>query len=175
MGRGKQKRQKYLAAGLAVLLILGVVDYVRSQNMVQFAYSHFQACLLEYDQALNEYQETQDPMYLDSAESAVQHVKYMDSGFLKNISISEPLYRKRRTTLSDYLRLLSDYTKWMKQNTEKGLDMGEAVKLLYEGNQEIEELLVEESMDYNQIGGKTQKEVLERIGQMTEMIRNDME
>lgn len=173
-GKGKSKR-KYLAAGLVILMVVGLVDFVRTQNMVQFAYSHFQACLLEYDQSLQEYLETGDSGYLENARSAVEHVEHMDEEFLKHSSLSEPFYRKRRKALYNYLRLLSDYTEWIEEKVSRGVDMEDPVKVLCDGNHEIEELLVEDSMDYDEIGMKTQKKVLEIIGQMTGKIHNEME
>lgn len=172
---GKKRKWKYLAVGSVILLVLGIMDYIRGQNTVQFVFSHFQACLLEYDQEIAAYQENGDMDCLESAKSAVQHVEHMDSGFLKFYSLSEPLFRKRRNTLSNYLRLLADYTEWLQSRADQGEDVTEQVKLLCEGNQEIEELLVEDSMDYDEIGMKTQKKVLDRIDEMTKQIRKVME
>lgn len=174
--RGRRKsRWKYPAVVLVILLVLGIVDFVRTQNMVQFAYSHFQACLLEYDQSLQEYLETGDSGCLENARSAVEHVEHMDETFLKHNSLSEPLYRERRTALYNYLRLLSDYMEWMEEKAGLGVDMSDSVKVLCDGNHEIEELLVEDSMDYDEIGMKTQKKVLEIISQMTGKIHKEME
>lgn len=173
-GRGSNRR-KYAAAVLLIIVILSVIDFVRTQNMVQYAYSHFQACLLEYDQSLQEYLDTGDIGSLENAGSAVEHVEHMDEEFLKNSSLSEPLYRKRRTELYNYLRLLSDYTKWLEERVNQGADMEESVRILCDGNHEMEELLVEDSMDYDAIGMKAQKKVLEIISQMTGKIREEME
>lgn len=169
------KKRKYQVRILAALLLLLMIDLIRGQNMVQFAYSHFQACLQEYDQSLTEFQENGDPESLKSAERAVQHVGHTDVGFLKFHCLSEPFFRKQRTILSDYLLLLTDYSEFLEKQVVWRADVGEKIVLLYEGNQEIEELLVEDSTDFDEIGISTQREVVKKINQMTEMILEEME
>lgn len=175
MGRGERKKRKYLTMGLVFLMIFVILDFARGQNMVQFAFSHFQACLLEYDLALEKYQETGETEGLENARNSVEHVEHMDTGFLKFHCMSEPVYRKRRTVLRNYLRLLADYSEKLEEWASRGSDVNEQVSMLYEGNQEIEELLVEDSMAFDEISRKTQKKVLNRITQMTEIIREEME
>lgn len=175
MGRGERKKRKYLVIGLLILLLFLLVDFSRSQNLLQFAYSHFQACLLEYDLALEKYQETKEWEGLENARNSVEHVEHMDTGFLKFHSMSEPLYRKQRTILRNYLRLLAEYSEKLEEWASWNIDVEEQVRILYEGNREMEELLVEDSMDYGAIGRKNRKKVLERIEQMTDLIRKEME
>lgn len=172
---GERKKRKYLIAALVVLVFFVVLDFLRSQSIVQLSYSHFQACLLEYDQALEEFLETGDKEILQSARSAVEHVEHMDAGFLKFLCFSEPLYRSRREVLSDYLRYLTDYSEKLEMLADAGIDVREQVQFLYDGNREMEELLAEDSMNFEEIGGGTQKEVQKLIGELTEMICEEME
>ncbi|MBS6194992.1 MAG: hypothetical protein KH828_05375 [Clostridiales bacterium] len=174
MGRGNKKKRTYGIILLGILLCLLVFDFVRGQNMVQYAYSHFQACLLEYDQALAGFLENGDPEMLLNAGSTIQHVEHMDEGFLKYICLSEPLYRKERMALSGYLRLLADYSEQLIQESSWKRDVSGQVSFLYEGNREIEELLVEDSMTFEEIGRSTRKNVAEKINEMKEMIIKDM-
>lgn len=169
------RKRKYLIIGLVCFVIFVMVDFARSQNMVQFAFSHFQACLLEYDLALEQYQENGEKERLESARNSVEHVEHMDTGFLKFLCLSEPVYRERRVVLQNYLRLLADYSEKLEEQAGWGRNVEEQVSILYEGNREMEELLVEDSMTFDEIGRKTQKEIVERIDQMTEIIRKEME
>ncbi|NCB91514.1 MAG: hypothetical protein EOM40_02925 [Clostridia bacterium] len=175
MDGSKRKKRTYIIIILAVFMILGVLDFVRSQNVVQFAYSHFQACLLEYDLAMQEYLDTKNEESLESAKSAVEHVEHMDSSFLKYHTLSEPIYRKRRAKLSNYLRLLTEYTKYLQDQAAWNMDIEEQVKVLYDGNREIEELLIEDSMDFDSINKSTQDKVLDRVSELTDVIQEEME
>lgn len=174
MQKGKHIKRRILVIGLAAAAFFILLDFVRSQNVVQFAFSHFQACLLEYDLALEEYQENGELEQLEAARRAVEHVEHMDADFLKYHTLSEPLYRKRRDTLTDYLRLLADYSKDLERKANLGWEIQDELRMLYEGNREIEELLVEDSMDYQEIGRKTQGKILDMIKNMTGSIREKL-
>jgi hypothetical protein len=175
MENRKWFKRRYVVIFLVAVLVFLIVDFVRSQNMVQFAYSHFQACLQEYDGALEAFLTTEDTESLSSAKSAVEHVGHMDSNFLKYHTLSEPLYRKRRQKLTNYLILLTDYAKKLEEEKTLGKNISDAVKKMYEGNQEIEELLTEDSTEYDEISKTTQNQILDRIEEMTDMIQKEME
>lgn len=70
---------------------------------------------------------------------------------------------------------MTDYSEFLEKQVVWRADVGEKIVLLYEGNQEIEELLVEDSTDFDEIGISTQREVVKKINQMTEMILEEME